>query len=74
MMERYQIELQGVLNSNWADWLGNLELTNTAHGHTVLVGEVIDQSALHGLLTRIRDLGVPIVSINRLPTTTETEL
>lgn len=73
MMERYRIELQSVLNSNWADWLGNLEITNTATGNTVLVGEVVDQSALHGLLARIRDLGVPIVSIQRLPATTESE-
>ncbi|WP_420630351.1 hypothetical protein [Candidatus Leptofilum sp.] len=74
MMERYRIELQSVLNGNWADWLGNLELTNTAQGNTVLIGEVVDQSALHGLLARIRDLGVPIVSIERLPATTESEL
>lgn len=73
MMERYRIELQSVLNSNWADWLGHLEITNTAQGNTVLVGEVVDQSALHGLLARIRDLGVPIVSIQRLPATTESE-
>lgn len=74
MMERYRIELQSVLNSNWADWLGDLEITNTAQGNTVLVGEVVDQSALHGLLARIRDLGVPLVSIQRLPATTESEV
>lgn len=73
MMERYQIELQSVLNDNWAEWLGNLELTNTPTGHTVLVGNVVDQSALHGLLARIRDLGIPIVSIQRLPASTESK-
>lgn len=65
-MERYRIELQSVLNGNWAEWLGNLELTHTLSGHTVLIGNVADQSALHGLLARIRDLGVPIISIDRL--------
>lgn len=72
-MERYRIELQSVLENDWTAWLGNLELTHTPKGRTILIGEVADQSALHGLLARIRDLGVPIVSIKRLPAHAETD-
>ena len=74
MMERYRIELQSVLNRNWAEWLGNLELTHTPAGDTVLIGDLADQSALHGLLGRIRDLGIPIVSIERLTASPDTPL
>jgi len=72
-MERYRIELQSALDSSWADWLGDLELSVTENGDTVLIGEIVDQSALHGLLARIRDLSIPIVSIERLHATTGSE-
>jgi len=64
--ERYRIELQSNIDSDWSAWLGNFELTHTGAGHTILNGEVADQAALHGLLARIRDLGIPILLVARL--------
>ena len=66
MTERYRIELQNEIDGDWSTWLGNFELTYTETGHTILNGDVADQAALHGLLARIRDLGIPILLIARL--------
>ena len=67
MAERYRIELQGRINVDWSGWLYDFELTYTRTGNTILTGEVADQAALHGLLTRIRDLGIPILLVARIP-------
>jgi hypothetical protein len=64
--ERYRIELQSEIDRDWSAWLVNFELTHTVAGHTILNGEVADQAALHGLLARIRDLGIPILLVERL--------
>lgn len=64
--QRYQIRLQGHLDSRWANRLDGLAMALQADGTTTLTGSLADQAALHGLLNRIRDLGVPIVSIQRL--------
>ncbi|MCB0012442.1 MAG: hypothetical protein KDE34_11095 [Anaerolineales bacterium] len=66
MSERYQIELDGILDGAWADWLGELTLRQTTGGSTILTGTLADQAALHGLLARIRDLGLPIRLVARL--------
>ena len=64
--QRYEIRLQGHLDSRWADRLDGLAFALESDGMTTLTGSLADQAALHGLLARIRDLGVPIVSIRRL--------
>ena len=62
----YQIVLQGHLSRQWSDWFDGFTITLDERGQTILVGPVIDQAALHGLLKKIRDLGIPLISLNRL--------
>ena len=62
----YEIRLQGHLEDRWAASFAGLALTRGPDGTTLLAGEVADQAALHGLLRRIRDLGVPLLSISRV--------
>ena len=61
---RYEIRLKGHLDSSWADWLGGMSLTHASDGTTVLGGSVADQAALHGLLQKLRDIGVRLISVN----------
>ena len=62
----YQIRLQGHLGPQWTDWFGGLTLTLEVNGDTLLTGPVVDQAALHGLLRKVRDLGMPLLSVIRL--------
>jgi len=62
----YQIRLKGHLGPQWTDWFGGLTITLQEDGDTLLTGQVIDQAALHGLLKKIRDVGMPLISINRV--------
>ncbi len=59
----YEIRLKGYLDSQWTDWFEGLTITLEEDGTTLLSGLVVDQASLHGLLKKIRDLGIPLVSI-----------
>jgi hypothetical protein len=63
---RCEIRLQGHLDERWTDWFEGLTITREANGETRLTGPVVDQAALHGLLRKVRDLGLPLISVNRL--------
>lgn len=62
----YQIRLKGHLSRQWVGWFEGLTITLEADGDTLLTGTVIDQSALYGLLRKIRDVGMPLISVMRL--------
>ena len=62
----YQIRIKGHLGRQWTDWFGGLAITLEDNGETLLTGPVVDQAALYGLLRKVRDLGVPLLSINRV--------
>jgi hypothetical protein len=65
---RYEIRLQGHLDARWARWFDGLTLSHQPDGTTVIAGEVEDQAALHGLLSRVRDLGLPLITVTQLDT------
>ena len=62
----YQIRLAGHLGSQWADWFGGLTIILEDNGETVLTGPVADQAALHGLLKKVRDVGLPLIALTRI--------
>jgi hypothetical protein len=62
----YQVRIKGHLGDQWADWFEGLTIRQEKEGITVLTGPLADQAALHGLLVRIRNLCLPLVSINRV--------
>jgi hypothetical protein len=61
----YQIRIQGHLGTQWTDWFEGLTITLEDNGDTLLTGPVVDQAALHGVLKKVRDVGLPLVSVNR---------
>jgi hypothetical protein len=63
---RYEIRLKGHLDSRWATWFDGLTLTTNSDGTTTIHGIVVDQSALHGLLQKVRDIGLPLISVTRV--------
>jgi hypothetical protein len=62
----YQIRLKGHLGRQWTDWFGGLSITLEDNGDTLLTGPVVDQAALHGLLRKVRDLGMPLLAVIRI--------
>jgi len=63
---RYEIRLKGHLGNRWATWFDGLALTTNSDGTTTIHGIVVDQSALHGLLQKVRDVGLPLISVTRV--------
>ena len=62
----YQIRLKGCLPGQWSEWFGDMTITPDDNGETLITGTVTDQAALHGLLKQVRDLGIPLISVNRI--------
>ncbi len=73
MVERYEIRVEGHLDDRWRAWFEGLTIHNEPNGEATLSGPVADQAALHGLLARIRDLNLPIVSLARLASSGNTD-
>lgn len=67
MAELYQIRVKGHLDDHWSDWLEGLSLTHLESGETLLSGPLADQAALHGVLHRLENLGVPLIGVCRVP-------
>jgi hypothetical protein len=63
---QYEIRLKGHLEPRWAAWFDGMSLTHASDGTTIIHGPVADQAALHGLLRKVRDLGLPLLSVNRM--------
>ena len=63
---RYEIRVKGHLNSRWAAWFDGLSLSTESDGTTIIHGPVADQAALHGLLQKVRDVGLPLVSVTQV--------
>jgi hypothetical protein len=61
----YEIRVNGVLGSGWSAWFDGLQVTSDEHGQTTIAGPVTDQAALHGLLAKIRDLGLDLLVVRR---------
>ncbi len=60
----YEIRLKGQLNARWADWFDGMTITLDNNGDTLLSGPVVDQAALHGLLKKVRDVGMTLLTVN----------
>jgi hypothetical protein len=65
---QYEIRVDGHLGTRWAAWFDGLAITSEGDGTTVLRGRVADQAALHGLLQKLRDVGIPLISLRQVPT------
>ena len=64
---QYEIKVDGHLGTRWAAWFDGLAITSEGDGTTVLRGSVVDQAALHGLLQKLRDVGIPLISLRQVP-------
>lgn len=64
--EVYRLTLKGHLESDWSEWFDGLTITSADNGETILTGPIADQTALHGVLIKIRDMGLPLLALTRL--------
>jgi hypothetical protein len=63
---RYEIRVEGILDECWSGWFDGMQVTSHPDGVTTIAGPVTDQAALHGLLAKVRDLGLPLISVRRV--------
>ena len=68
MSTHYQIKIKGHLDATWSDWFDGLTITNVECGETLIHGPIVDQAALYGVLIKVRDLGLTLIGVCRLPT------
>jgi hypothetical protein len=68
----YGIRVRGVLDRHWSSWFEGLQVSSDAPGQTLITGPVVDQAALHSLLAKVRDLGLPLLSVQRISPWPET--
>lgn len=69
----YQIRFKGHLGPQWTDWFAGMTITPRDNGETIMTGPVVDQAALHGLIKKVRDLGLPLLSVVRIDPCAEEE-
>ena len=62
-MAVYEIRVKGHLDGRWSEWFDGLQITNLENGEAMLSGDIVDQAALHGVLNKVRDLGLPLVAV-----------
>jgi hypothetical protein len=65
-MTSYEIRVKGHLDGRWSEWFDGLTIANVENGDALLAGEIVDQSALHGVLNKVRDLGLPLMAVSRI--------
>jgi hypothetical protein len=66
MTQTYHIRIKGHLAAHWAEWFDGMTITQLHNGETLIEGPVVDQAALHGMLNHIRDLGLPLLAVDRV--------
>ena len=71
--DAYRIVIKGHLDSEWSEWFDGLTITPVDSGETILTGPIVDQTALHGVLIKIRDLGLPLLRLSRIEPESENE-
>lgn len=62
-MSFYKVRVKGHLDRRWSNWFDGLEIINLQNGDTILIGNIVDQAALHGVLAKVRDLNLPLISV-----------
>jgi hypothetical protein len=63
---RYEIRVDGVLDARWSEWFEGMQISANVDGTSTIAGPVTDQAALHGLLSKVRDLGLPLITVRRI--------
>jgi hypothetical protein len=70
-MAVYEFRVKGHLDGRWSEWFDGLAIANLQNGEAILSGEIVDQSALHGVLAKVRDLGLPLMAVSKVKSVPE---